>query len=111
VRRDPRVGEILIGAPAGQPEVAGWSGIPFLSYLPETLNPRGMRVRDRLGGAPSFVAFEGYDTIVALADLLRGAGSWSRVAVEGTRGEIRFTRVPGINVWQWAWPPVQVAVS
>jgi hypothetical protein len=31
------------------------------------------------------------------------------VAVEGTRGRIRFSRQPGISVWQWAWAPVQVA--
>ena len=67
VRRDPRLADILIGAPAGQPEFAGWrGGIPFLRYLPERLSPLGesRRVRDRLGGAPSFVAFEGYDTIL-----------------------------------------------
>jgi hypothetical protein len=42
------------------------------------------------------------------ADRARTAESWPRVAVEGTRGEIRFSRTPGIGVWQWAWPPVQV---
>jgi len=119
VRRDPRLGEILIGAPAGQPEFGEWAtllgddgaGIPFLRYLPERLSPLGDRVgaalRERLGGAPSFVAFEGYDTIAVLAEVLRG-GSWPHVAVEGTRGRIRFSRTPGISVWQWAWPPVQV---
>ena len=86
VRHDPRLGGILIGAPAGQPEFAGWAaslgedgaGIPFLRYLPERLSPLGDRVeaalRERLGGAPSFVAFEGYDTIAVLAELLRGRG-------------------------------------
>ena len=34
--------------------------------------------------------------------------AWPRVAVEGTRGPIRFSRMPGISVWQWAWPPIQV---
>ena len=51
-----------------------------------------------------------------LADVLRShgagrartAGAWARVAVEGTRGQIRLSRTPGISVWQWAWPPVQV---
>ncbi|MFC5030624.1 amino acid ABC transporter substrate-binding protein [Streptomyces sp. So13.3] len=128
VRRDQRLAEIMMGAPAGQPEFAEWvallgdqgAGIPFLRYLPERLGPLGARVetalRERLGEAPSFVAFEGYDTVAVLADVLRSSGgdrartsaSWSRVAVEGTRGQIRFSRVPGINVWQWAWPPVQV---
>jgi len=129
VRRDRRLGQILIGAPAGQPEFAEWAAllgddgaaIPFLRYLPERLSPLGTRVqtalRERLAAAPSFVAFEGYDTIVALAEALRAAGQdrartadyWPQVDVEGSRGRIRFTRQPGISVWQWAWPPVQVA--
>ena len=128
VRRDPRLAGLLIGAPAGQPEFAEWAtllgddgaGIPFLRYRPERLGPLGARVetalRDRLAAAPSFVAFEGYDTVAVLADVLRSHGadrariteSWSRIAVEGTRGPIRFSRTPGISVWQWAWPPVQV---
>ncbi len=29
-------------------------------------------------------------------------------AGEGTRGQIRFSRTPGISVWQWAWAPAQV---
>ncbi|MET4922587.1 ABC transporter substrate-binding protein [Streptomyces sp. PSRA5] len=128
VRRDPRLSETMIGAPAGQPEFAEWAAalggdgaaIPFLRYLPERLGPLGVRVgtalRDRLAEAPSFVAFEGYDTIAVLADVLRSHGadragiaaSWSRVAVEGTRGQIRFSRTPGVSGWQWAWAPVQV---
>ncbi|MFF4508092.1 ABC transporter substrate-binding protein [Streptomyces sp. NPDC001401] len=128
VRRDQRLAEIRIGAPAGQPEFAEWAallgsdgaGVPFLRYLPERLTPLGARVetalRERLAEAPSFVAFEGYDTVAVLADVLRSHGadrartaeSWRRVAVEGTRGQIRFSRTPGISVWQWAWPPIQV---
>ncbi|WP_405785839.1 MULTISPECIES: ABC transporter substrate-binding protein [unclassified Streptomyces] len=128
VRRDPRLAEITIGAPAGQPEFAEWvtllgddgAAIPFLRYLPEHLGPLGARVgtalRERLAEAPSFVAFEGYDAVAVLADVLRSHGtdrariaeSWPRVAVEGTRGQIRFSRTPGISVWQWAWPPIQV---
>ncbi|MBB5937145.1 ABC transporter substrate-binding protein [Streptomyces zagrosensis] len=128
VRRDQRLAELMIGAPAGQPEFAEWAAllgddsvaIPFLRYLPQRLSPLGVRVeaalRARLAQAPSFVAFEGYDTVAVLADMLRSHGpdrariaqSWSRVAVEGTRGQIRFSRVPGIGVWQWAWPPTQV---
>src|SRR5262249_39639999 len=101
---------ILIGAPAGQPEFAGaeGAGIPFLRYLPERLTPLGARVegalRERLGEPPSFVAFEGYDTILVLAE----QRAWPDVDVEGTRGRIRFSRVPGIGVWQSAWPPIQV---
>ena len=33
---------------------------------------------------------------------------WSAVEVEGTRGPITFSRTPGISVWQWTWPPIQV---
>ncbi len=128
VRGDRRLAGILIGAPAGQPEFAGWAaalggdgaGIPFLRYLPERLGPLGERVgkelRERLGEEPSFVAFEGWDTVAVLADVLRSHGtdraamaaSWPRVTVEGTRGPIRFSRTPGIGVRQWTWPPVQV---
>ncbi|MFI0819917.1 ABC transporter substrate-binding protein [Streptomyces sp. NPDC021098] len=128
VRRDPRLTEVMIGAPAGQPEFPEWAAllggdgaaIPFLRYLPARLGPLGARVeaalRERLAATPSFAAFEGYDTITVLAEVLRTHGvdrarvaaSWSRVAVEGTRGPIRFSRTPGIGVWQWAWPPVQV---
>jgi ABC-type branched-subunit amino acid transport system substrate-binding protein len=128
VRRDQRLAETMIGAPAGQPELAEWAtllgdsgaGIPFLRYLPERLSPLGARVeaalRERLGEAPSFVAFEGYDTIAVLADVLRSGGvdrariadHWPRVAVEGTRAQIHFSRKPDISVWQWAWAPIQV---
>ncbi|MFF9582979.1 ABC transporter substrate-binding protein [Streptomyces achromogenes] len=128
VRRDPRLAGVLIGAPAGQPEFAEWAtllggagaGIPFLRYLPERLTPLGARVeaalRERLAEAPSFVAFEGYDTIAVLADVLRAHGtdrariaaSWAQVATDGTRGPIRFSRAPGISVRQWAWPPVRI---
>jgi ABC-type branched-subunit amino acid transport system substrate-binding protein len=128
VRGDRRLADLMIGAPAGQAEFAEWvlllgdagAAIPFLRYLPERLSPLGVRVRaalrKRLAQAPSFVAFEGYDTVAVLADVLRTHGAdrsrtgelWSRVAVAGTRGEIRFSRPPGISVWQWAWPPVQV---
>jgi ABC-type branched-subunit amino acid transport system substrate-binding protein len=129
VRHDQRLAGILMGAPAGQPEFAEWvrllgddgAAIPFLRYLPEHFSPLGARVetalRERLAEAPSFVAFEGYDTITVLADVLRSHGadragiaeSWPRVAIEGTRGQIQFSRTPGISVWQWAWAPIQVA--
>ena len=125
VRGDRRLAEVMIGAPAGQPEFADWAtllgaAIPFLRYLPERLGPLGARVeaalRERLAEAPSFVAFEGYDTVAVLADVLRSHGpdrariaeAWPRVSVEGTRGRIQFSRTPGISVWQWAWAPIQV---
>ncbi|MFI6498433.1 ABC transporter substrate-binding protein [Nonomuraea typhae] len=128
VRTDRRLAKIMIGAPAGQPEFAEWAtslgadgaAVPFLRYLPEHLSPLGARVeaalRERLAEVPSFVAFEGYDTVAVLAEVLRAHGTdrariaeaWPHVAVEGTRGQIRFSRVPGVSVWQWAWPPIQV---
>jgi ABC-type branched-subunit amino acid transport system substrate-binding protein len=128
VRGDARLAEVMIGDPAGRPEFAEWSklagddgvAIPFLRYLPERLSPLGSRVRtalrELLAEPPSFVAFEGYDTVAVLAELLRLHGAdrariaeaWSSVAVEGTRGQIQFCRTPGISVWQWAWPPIQV---
>jgi ABC-type branched-subunit amino acid transport system substrate-binding protein len=128
VRRDQRLAKVMIGAPAGQPEFAAWAtllgedgaAIPFLRYRPERLGPLGARVeralRERLSEPPSFVAFEGYDTVIVLAELLhsygmdtaRTAGSWAGVAVDGTRGRIQFMRTPGITVWQWAVPPIQV---
>lgn len=128
VRGDARLADLLVGAPAGQPEFAAWAaglgadgaGIPFLRYLPERLGALGERVgkelRERLGEAPSFVAYEGWDTVAFLAEVLRAhgtdraavAGAWPEVAVEGTRGPVRLSRTPGIGVWQWAWAPVQV---
>lgn len=128
VRSDPRLGGVLIGAPAGPPELPEWlallgeggAAIPFLRYLPEQLPPLGVRVeaalRRQLAQAPSFVAFEGYDTIAVLAEMLRARGTdgarlaaaWPNISVEGTRGPIRFSREPGISVWQWAWPPIQI---
>jgi hypothetical protein len=129
VRRDQRLAEIMIGAPAGQPEFAEWAtllgedggAIPFSRYLSKRLSPLGARVqtalRERLAEARSFVALEGYDTVAVLAELLRLHGTdrariaeaWPSLAVEATRGQIRFCRTPGISVWQWAWPPIQVA--
>ncbi|MFE3516165.1 ABC transporter substrate-binding protein [Streptomyces sp. NPDC059166] len=127
-RRDRRLSGLTIGAPAGQPEFAGWerslgrdgAAIPFLRYLPERLGPLGLRVgaalREHLGEEPSFVAFEGYDTVTVLARMLRTQGvdgvrtaaAWGDVAVDGTRGRIRFSRVPGIGVLQWDGAPVLV---
>ncbi|KAJ6441364.1 periplasmic binding protein domain-containing protein [Purpureocillium lavendulum] len=130
VRRDDRLTGVAFCAPAGQPELADWvaslgiencSAMPFLRYLPGQLSPLGARVedalRERLAETPSFVAFEGYDTIIVLADMLRAHNThrmtspppWSDVAVQGTRGHIAFSRASGVNIWQWTWPPIQVA--
>jgi ABC-type branched-subunit amino acid transport system substrate-binding protein len=128
IRHDPRLANLLIGAPAGQPEFSEWAtllgkdgaAIPFLRYLPRRLTSLGTRVettlRAELGETPSFVAFEGYDTITVLSAVLRAHGadrtrvaeSWRQISVKGTRGQIEFSRTPGIDVWQWTWPPVQV---
>ncbi len=128
IRSDSRLGHVMLGAPAGQPELSEWArelgeqgaGIPFLRYLPAILSPTGARVESALCKAlnecPSFVAFEGYDTIIVLASLLTSCGtdrtriaaSWPSVDVEGTRGRIQFARTSGVSVWQWVWPPVQV---
>lgn len=128
-RADPRLSGVLLGAPAGQPEFAGWAsllgvagaGVPFLRYLPERLTPLGVRVESELRAVlerpPSFVALEGYDTVLVLAAAVEKSGaeragiaaSLSDVRVLGTRGQIAFARVPGSDNWQWAWPPVQVA--
>ncbi|MBO6838335.1 MAG: amino acid ABC transporter substrate-binding protein, partial [Alphaproteobacteria bacterium] len=77
----------------------------------------GAALRQRLGGEPSFTAFEGYDAVLVLASMIGAhgpdrqalAGAWSAVDVAGTRGRIRFSRVPGVSVWQWDWPPIQIA--
>ncbi|WP_053226467.1 ABC transporter substrate-binding protein [Solirubrobacter soli] len=116
VRADPRLADVLIGAPAGQPEFAEWAtplgaAIPFLRYLPDRLGVAGARIdaalRELLGEPPSFVALEGYDAIAVLAGVLRSGGTdWAGVSVEGTRGRIEFSRTPG--VWQWAAAPIQV---
>lgn len=96
------------------------ASIPFLRYFPERLSPLGARVEaalhERLAEAPSFVAFEGYDTVSVLAEVLRSQGVerariaefWPRVSVEGTRGHVQFGRASETGVWQWAWAPVQV---
>jgi hypothetical protein len=106
---------------AGEPPVRVGALAPLTQPdLPERLSPLGARVapalRQRLEEPPSFVAFEGYDTVAVLADVLGSCGveqtsvaaSWPGVAVEGTRGPITFCRAPGIGVWQWVWAPTQV---
>lgn len=109
VRRNHRLGALLIGAPAGQPELAEvhsvlgvqGAGIPFLQYLPDQLSQAGIRVIERLaeklGEAPSFVALEGYDAakvVGALCGLtqkdLAIADIWQGIDIEGARGRIRF---------------------
>ncbi|MFB9369672.1 ABC transporter substrate-binding protein [Kitasatospora albolonga] len=129
LRHAPGLAGLLIGAPAGQPEFSDWAeqlgpagdAVPFLRYLPERPTPLqaalGERLRERLGAAPSFVAFEGHDSVTVLAEALRTHGTdrarlaaaWPHLVVEGNRGTVRFSRVPDTGLHQWAWPPVQVA--
>ena len=53
------------------------------------------------------MVIEDSETQAVKLRLLLEEQGWE-VAVEGTRGLIRFSRPPGISVWQWAWPPTQV---
>lgn len=129
IRRDARLGSILIGAPAGQPELPGWAaslghdgaGIPFLRYRPWRLEEAGVeveaRLRQRLGVRPSFVALEGYDAIRLIAEILRSGkgislpatGFWQGVDIEGSRGRIRLSKTADTRIWQWQDAPVQIA--
>lgn len=98
IRHDKRLTSMSIGAPAGQPEFTEWAkllgndgtAIPFLRYMPQQLSAFGLRVqallRDLLGVAPSFVAFEGYDAITVLAEALRLHGADRAQAIEPPRG-------------------------
>ena len=115
-RLSPRTDLTIDTAGAGKPTSRRRAVTRLLTSSSHTASGESA-LRERLAEPPSFVAFEGYDTIAVLADLLRAHGpdrarlaeSWPRVCVEGTRGQIRFCRAPGISVWQWAWAPAQVA--
>jgi ABC-type branched-subunit amino acid transport system substrate-binding protein len=129
VRSDGRLDHVLIGDPAGRAEFPEWSqllgrhglGVPYLRYLPPSLSEFGAtvtsRLAQRLGDVPSFVALEGYDTIMVLGACLQLAGddrervgrALRRVKVQGTRGLLQFRRAPDIPILQWVWPPVEVA--
>lgn len=128
IRNDARHVQLLIGAPAGQPEFNSWmrrlpengAAIPFLRYMPTTLNPQGEFVlnelRNVLKEEPSFVALEGYDAIHLLAKIIRQYGadrksiaaSWSLVTLNGTRGAISLTKNAHANLWQWQEAPIQI---
>jgi hypothetical protein len=92
-----------LGAPS-----QGGSGSSICALAPAAGIRAETALRERLAQTPSFVAFDGYDTVAVLAGLLRSvgpdrariAGSWPRVSVEGTCGQIQFSRTPGISVWQ-----------
>jgi hypothetical protein len=130
VRSDRQFDHILIGDPAGRAEFPEWRnllgrdglGVPYLRYLPATLNAFGAtvarRLAHRLGEEPSFVALEGYDTILALGQGLRIAGpergrlgrNLHTGSIPGTGGSLQFSRTSELPVLQWVWSPVQVAV-
>jgi len=63
------------------------------------------------------VAFEGYDTIRLMAEILRGgkgisstkADFWMGAEVEGSRGRISLSRSAAGKIWQWEGAPVQIA--
>jgi ABC-type branched-subunit amino acid transport system substrate-binding protein len=123
----------FLGDPAGRAGFPEWwrtvrtksTPIPFLSYSRwDGLTPVGKRaVREfekQFGRQPTFVALEGYDSVLSLGRAFVEAGSTDpardcdalrRIQCEATRGTIRFSTEPaGVVHQQWKWPPVCVAV-
>jgi ABC-type branched-subunit amino acid transport system substrate-binding protein len=96
--------------------------VPFLSYSPSRPKEEGQRMarkfNQRFGREPTFVACEGYDSVLVLAQAFVNAGSIEpaavcgalrKLAVSGTRGTIQFSTEPdGVVHQQWKWPPVRV---
>lgn len=120
-----------LGDPAGRTvfpdwwEIAGSDAIqiPFLSYArPDCPTENGKRVsidfKKQYGREPTFVAFEGYDSVLVLARAFEDVGTTEprdvcdalcRMEFEGTRGTIKFsTEREGVVHQQWKWPPVCV---
>lgn len=121
----------FLGDPAGRTVFPDWwevTGIeavrvPFLSYArPADLSLAGEQMAAdfarEYGRKPTFVALEGYDSILVLAHAFEDAGSTEpakaraalcRIELEGTRGTIKFSTEPaGVVHQQWKWPPVCV---
>jgi len=121
----------FLGDPAGRTvfpdwwEIAGTDAIqvPFLSYArPARPTSNGKRIsmefNTQYGREPTFVAFEGYDSVLVLARAFEDAGTTEpsdvcdalrRMELEGTRGTIKFsTEREGVVHQQWKWPPVCV---
>lgn len=121
----------FFGDPAGRTvfpdwwEIAGTGAIqvPFLSYTrPDRPTGNGKRIsmefKKQYGREPTFVAFEGFDSVLVLARAFEDAGTTEppnvrdalrRMELEGTRGTIRFsTERAGVVHQQWKWPPVCV---
>jgi ABC-type branched-subunit amino acid transport system substrate-binding protein len=121
----------FFGDPAGRTGFPEWwqtapavsTKVPFLSYMRWSgLTRIGRRMirefEKQHARQPTFVALEGYDSVLALARAFEEAGgadpesvcsALRRVAVEGTRGTINFSSEPnGVVHQQWKWPPVCV---
>jgi hypothetical protein len=119
----------FLGDPAGRSvfpdwwEIAGATEVPFLSYArPDRPTGNGKRIsmdfKKQYGREPTFVAFEGFDSVLVLARAFENAGTTEpasvrdalrRIELEGTRGTIRFsTEHEGVVHQQWKWPPVCV---
>ena len=77
-----------------------------------------MDFNKQYGREPTFVAFEGYDSVLVLARAFEDAETTEpssvcealrRIELEGTRGTITFsTEAEGVVHQQWKWPPVCV---
>jgi ABC-type branched-subunit amino acid transport system substrate-binding protein len=123
----------FLGDPAGRVAYVGESSgvdthaiqVPFLSYArPHRPTEEGQRIsqefQHRFGRVPTFVAFEGYDSILVIAHACAHAGSLKpeaicdalqTISVPGTRGTIEFsTEADGVVHQQWKWPPACVMV-
>lgn len=120
------------GDPAGRTIFADWwevagggaSAMPFLAYVrPGGSSLEGRRFEQRFaaryGRPPTFVACEGYDSVVAVARAIEIAGRDDSASVtealrtirfQGTRGEVAFsTSAEPVVHQQWRWPPTVVA--
>jgi ABC-type branched-subunit amino acid transport system substrate-binding protein len=121
----------FLGDPAGRVACQDRRGVigtdampvPFLSYIrSEHPTEEGQRIskefKGRFGREPTFVAYEGYDSVLVLARACANAGtvdpgavcnSLRKISVLGTRGTIQFSTEPdGVVHQQWKWPPVCV---
>jgi ABC-type branched-subunit amino acid transport system substrate-binding protein len=121
----------FFGDPAGRTGFPGWwqtlqvvsAEVPFLSYmrwggLTQIGRQMVQEFEKHYGRQPTFVALEGYDSVVALArafakaentDPERVCDALRYLHVEGTRGTIKFsTEQKGVVHQQWKWPPALV---
>jgi ABC-type branched-subunit amino acid transport system substrate-binding protein len=122
---------VILGDPAGRTVFPDWwdvaggdaTSVPFLAYArPGEFAPEGRRAAEQFerehGREPTFVALEGYDSVLAVARAIEAAegtdpsqvcGALRRLEIGGTRGPIAFaTQSEGVVHQQWRWPPVCV---